>query len=304
MQPPYDYNTQTAWISKQKPGTVHTKNTAMYKFYQRYLFQKLTSQFKWSLPDGWDESYFVTCLYGNGHLAVFNTPKYGTVCQAGTTTGYDIYYQPTRYVIANPLIHGTEYRIGDTCEIIKLQRDYMGALDLVNYYADMLSTCAETLAMNVMNCKLSYVFGAGSKSAAETGKKMFDQMQAGNLAVWVDKDMVAGLDGKPTWQPFTLNVRQNFISPELVDVMQAIESEFCRRVGIPAITEKRERMITDEAKKDLVETDALVAQWHDTINSCLETVNDRFGLDIACNRRYMYEGGDILDGDAGKPADV
>lgn len=230
--PPFDYNRINAYESSISPSTCHTKNTALFQYYQRYLFQKLTSQFKWSLPEGWSDTYFLGCLYAWGSVAIFNSKRYGVIPQAGALYGYNVFYQPTTVMIANPLLPPMHLQIDKDCVLFRLQRDYHGALDIVNYYADLLATSVESLAMNIMNSKLSYVFACSSKNAAQTGKELMDRVTSGELAVWVDKALFND-DGTPTWAPFAQNVGQNYIADRILSNMRQIEAEFDTRVGIP-----------------------------------------------------------------------
>ena len=301
--PPFDYNRINAYESSISPSTCHTKNTALFQYYQRYLFQKLTSQFKWGLPEAWSDTYFLGCLYAWGSVAIFNSKRYGVIPQAGALYGYNIFYQPTTVMIANPLLPPMQLQIDKDCVLFRLQRDYHGALDLVNYYADLLATSVESLAMNIMNSKLSYVFACSSKNAAQTGKELMDRVTSGELAVWVDKALFND-DGSPTWAPFSQNVGQNYIADRILSNMRQIEAEFDTRVGIPTCnTDKKERLITAEAERNDVETDSIVAQWFDTIHDCILKVQNAFGVTITCERRYPIpkniNGGDKIGRDAG-----
>jgi hypothetical protein len=298
-EPPFNYHQINAYESSIIPSTCHTKNTAIFGYYQRYLFQKLTSQFKWTFPDGWSDTYFLGCLYGWGSVAIFNSRKFGVIPQAGALYGYNVFYQPTTVQIANPLLPPMHLEIGKDCVLFRLQRDYHGALDLVNYYADLLATSVESLAMNIMNSKLSYVFAVSSKNAAQTGKELMDRVNSGELAVWVDKGLFDD-DGKPSWQPFAQNVGQNYIADRILSNMRQIEAEFDTRIGIPTCNvDKKERLITAEAERNNVETDSIVAQWFDTIQNCIAEVKSAYNVAITCERRYPLNGGDDVGRNAG-----
>ena len=297
--PPFDYNQINAYQSSIRPSTCHTKNTDIFGYYQRYLFQKLTSQFKWTFPEGWSDTYFLGCLYGWGSVAIFNSRKFGVIPQAGALYGHNVFYQPTSVQIANPLFPPMHLEIGKDCVLFRLQRDYHGALDLVNYYADLLATSVESLAMNIMNSKLSYVFAVSSKNAAQTGKELMDRVNSGELAVWVDRGLFDD-GGKPTWQPFAQNVGQNYIADRILSNMRQIEAEFDTRVGIPTCNvDKKERLITAEAERNDVETDSIVAQWYDTIQDCISEVRSAYNVIITCERRYPLNGGNGVGRNAG-----
>lgn len=300
--PPFDYNRINAYESSISPSTCHTKNTALFQYYQRYLFQKLTSQFKWGLPDGWSDTYFLGCLYAWGSVAIFNSRRYGVIPQAGALYGYNVFYQPTTVMIANPLLPPMRLQIDKDCVLFRLQRDYHGALDIVNYYADLLATSVESLVMNIMNSKLSYVFACGSKNAAQTGKELMDRVTSGELAVWVDKALFND-DGSPSWAPFAQNVGQNYIADRIISNMRQIEAEFDTRVGIPTCnTDKKERLITAEAERNDVETDTIVAQWFDTIQDCIHKVKNAFSVTITCERRYPINNNTTGGGNVGRDA--
>ena len=64
---------------------------------------------------------------------------------------------------------------------------------------------AEAQGMNVTNSKLAYAFAASDKGAAESFKKLFDQVQSGNTAVFYDKKLL-NADGSRAWDAFLGNV--------------------------------------------------------------------------------------------------
>lgn len=281
----YDYiNMYNASFS---PSSVHVKNTALQNFFRRYLFQKAISVFKWELPKTWNRDYFLYVLYAWGFVGVVETDKYGVICQACAPYGYDIYYQPTNIIITNPLLKGAlEPRIGQECTVFKLQPDWGGINDLVNYYADMMALCAETASVNLLNSHLSFVFPARNKAEAETFKKLFDQVAGGEPAVATGKNLF-GEDGKPVWETFQQNIGQNYIVSDILADMRKIEAMFDTDVGIPnANTDKRERMITDEVNANNIETITKCELWLDHLKKCADETNSMFGTTITVDWRH------------------
>ena len=185
---PETYDYINIFNSSYSPSSIHVKNTALQRFFRRYLFQKAISVFKWKLPETWNRDYFLYVLYAWGFIGVVETDKYGVICQAGAPYGYDIYYQPTNLIITNPLLRGSlEPRIGIDCTVFKLQPDWGGITDLVNYYADMMALCAETAGVNLLNSHLSFVFPAKDKAQSEAYKKLNDRVAGGEPGVVIDK---------------------------------------------------------------------------------------------------------------------
>ena len=176
-------------------------------------------------------------------------------------------------------------RIGVDCTLIKLQPDYGGIMDLINDYAELMAIASETISMNLMNSKLSYVFTAANKTAAESFKKLYDQICAGNPAAVVDKNLMNN-DGSPAWSLFMQNVGQNYITDRVLSDVRKIEAMFDTHIGIPnANTDKRERLVTDEVNANNVETYSKCALWLEELQDGCRKANDMFGIDMAVDWR-------------------
>ena len=288
MNLPVNYEFINQYNAMRSPSTVHCRNTALVEYYTRYLFQKVISVFEFeNLPQEWADNYFKYVLFGYGVIAVIYTDKYGVICQDCGLSGFDVFYQPTRCIIANPHLPGLkEFKIHENCEIIKLQPDYGSVMDLVTTYADLMALALETTGANLLNSKLSYVFFAENKTAAESFKKLYDRVASGEPMAVIDKNLLME-DGTPAWQIFTQNVGQNYITDRLLNDMKTLEDQFNTVIGVPnANTQKRERMITDEVNANNVDTQCRVNLWLETMNKDIEQVNRMFGTDIKVKYRY------------------
>lgn len=288
MNLPKSYEFENVYNSMRSPSTVHCRNTALVEFFTRYLFQKVISVFEFNgLPEYWADNYFKYVLFGEGVIAVFDSGKYDVICQNCGLSGYNVFYQPTTVVVANPLLPGLkEMTIGENCEIIKLQPNYSGVMDLVTTYADLMALAMETTGANLLNSKLSYVFFADNKSSAESFKKLYDKLASGEPMAVIDKNLL-NEDGSPAWQMFTQNVGANYVTSELLADMKTIEDQFNTIVGIPnANTQKRERMITDEVNANNVDTQSRINLWLETMQKDIDKVNKMFNLPISVKYRY------------------
>lgn len=282
----YDHaNLMTSFV---QPNTVHSQNTALVAYFRRYLLQKAISVFKWELPETWSRDYFLYVLYCWGVVAVIETDRYGVIPQGCGLKGYNVMYQPTNAIIANPLLRGVlEPRIGVECELFKLQPDFGGIMDLVNSTAEDLALCSEAVSMNVINSKLSYVFAAGNKAAAQSFKHLYDEIAEGNPAVVLDNRLFTK-DGKPSWVAFSQDLKSNFIAPDLVDTMHEIEARFDQQIGIPSANrDKKERLTTDEVNVNNVDTYSKCALWLESLQESAERVNAMFGTQISVDWREI-----------------
>ena len=261
------------------PSEIHVTDTRLSWYFRRYLLQKAMSRFKWTMPAHWDQNYFLYVLYCWGFVAVVNTDKFGVIPQGCTLKGYNVMYQPRQVVIANPLMSGImEPVIDEQCTLIKLAPDYGGIMDIVNFYGDMMALCAESAATNLINSKLAYVFTARNKAAAESFKKLYDNIAAGLPAVVQDKELLDD-DGNPAWQAFSNNLRANFISPDILDELRTWEYAFDQKIGFrTANTEKRERLISDEVNAQAEEVASMAEMWLEELQRGVQKTRDMFLL--------------------------
>ena len=301
---PYYYNYINAETSQVTPSTVHVKDSGLCRYFTKYLLQKAMSVFEWDLPETWNKDYFLYVLYCWGYVAVINTDKFGVIPQGCGLKGYDVFYAPTHAVIANPLLSGIlEPRIGTQCELLKLQPDFSGILDLVGHYAEQMALASQSVSVNLLNSKLSYVFTAKTKALAESLKKMYDQIASGEPAVVIDSRLKNAADGEETWKAFEQNVGGNYIVTNLLADLRKIESMFDTEIGIPnANTDKRERLIQDEVNANNIETYSKCAMWLENLQDACKRVNNMFGLSIAVRWRKIPEMGGASDDGNIEPA--
>lgn len=275
---PLMYDHMNMLTAMNQPNTIKTQNTALVHYFRRYLLQKAISVFEWELPANWERDYFLYCLYCWGVVAVINTDKFGVIPQGCGLRGYNVQYQPTNAIIANPLLRGIrDPRIGVECEILKLQPDFGGIMDLVNATAEDLALCSQGISVNLVNTKMAWVFFARNKGVAETLKNLYAKIASGEPAVFTNQGLFT-TDGKPLWQAFNQNLKETYIAPEIVDTMHEIEARFDQQIGIPSANrDKKERLTTDEVNVNNVDTYSKCALWLESLQQGCERVNAMFG---------------------------
>lgn len=291
---PMGYSMLNLIDAAASPNVVHSSNTAVFNFFVRYLMQRLISVFKFSgLPEEWAPNYFSYVLFGIGYIAIFNTDKYGVIPQKCTIGDrVTLFRQPSIALVTNPVFDRTyQLRIGQDCEIIKMQPDFGSGLDIVSTYADLMTMAIESAGINMYNSKAGFVFFADSKAGAESFKKAYDQISSGNPMAVIDKSLLRE-DGTPNWQFFMPSVGQNYITGDLLNDMRTLENQFNTFIGIPnANTQKRERLITSEVEANAVEISTLPVVWLETMRQDIAKVNRMFGLNISVSLRYAPENG-------------
>lgn len=292
---PATYDYINMYNHQYAPSTIHVKDTGLSWYFKRYLIQKIISVFKFEgIPESWAKDYFLYTLFVFGYCAVINTNKYGIIPQHCTLSGYNIFYRPNRAIITNPLFSKTiEARIGTDCELVRMSPDWCGVWDIVEYYADLMALTSETIAVNLINSKFSYVFAAEDKASAESLKKLYDQIASGEPAAFADKKLFTD-DGDPSWYLFVQNLKQNYIAGDLLEDLAKIDSRFNTEIGIPNVNIAKSSGVGEaEVMANNIDTHSKAALWLETISDSLDKVNEMFGLNISVSLRFS--GQEVLD---------
>ena len=286
-RPPFFYDYSNVVTTNTNPSTVHVRNNKTFEYFKRYLLKRAISVFEFKLPKLWNANYFLYTLFMNGFISVLSVEPYGVICQQCGLMGYNLYYNPTQITVSNPNITGIINRtIGSDCAVIQLQPDYAGIMDIVEYFSAKLALLSEALDMNMLNSKLAYLFYATNKREAESFKKLFDNVMSGEPAVIVDTALKP--ETGDVIKAFANNLKQNYITPDMLSDMRTLLNEFDSMIGLPnANTQKRERMITDEVLANDIETKSLSALWMETVRAGMSVANSIFpGLDLDLEWRF------------------
>ena len=290
---------------RYSPSMVKSYNNQTFEYWERSLFQRACSIMEFKLPEEWEGSvrdFFYYCLFRFGYIGIFNLPEFGLTFQPGSLNGRDWYYQFTEFIVSNPnLPEGVDqtFRIHKNCELLKLTPDYMGIWPIISYHAEKLAALDTSINTNIINSKFAYLFGASTKAANEGLRKAMDLINKGEPAVIIDNLMKNDMQTKDS--PFQFversSIKNSYIISDLLADFQTILSRFDSEVGIPTLpqTNKKERMISDEANMKTIDGAARALVWKNSIDSSLKLVNEMFGTSISCIFKYdpekLKEGG-------------
>ena len=297
---PLNYDQINAIEGTYTPSMVKSFNNKVFRLWERALFQRAASVIDFeNLPEEWEgavKDFFIYCLYRYGYIGVFETKQNGLIFQPGTLSGFNIYYQPVKFIVANPYldqsITNKEFTIGVDAELIKLTPDYFGIWDIISYYAEKLATLDNALNMSLINNKFAFMLAAKNKQASEAFKKMIDKVNAGEPAVIYDMKLVNDTQDKTEpWQLWSRDhMKENYLTTMQLADFNTILHNFDKEVGIPTIpVEKKERMISDEANSTVIDAISRSEIWLDTLNSSLKLVNAKYNLNIKASRHYAEE---------------
>ncbi len=292
---PTDYEGLNAYSSMRSvAGRVQNDlNTA---FYMRALWQRAISGTTFNLPKSWRRAkrYFKNVLFSLGYIGVVDTPKYGVIPQICTFSGYGLFLQPVEIIVNQPLC---EFRgtIGEDCELIHLCGDYRGIWDIVEHYAIRLSIAITSVDCALINERLSVLAAGKSKQASETLKFLYEKISAGEPFAVYDKaiksDSIDGND-EPIWT-FSQDVANQYISDKLLADIDTILMQFDKEIGIAAVGEKKERMLTDEIAMQNEDACARSSTWFENLSDSFDLCNELFpDLGLSFTMKY---GGEVYE---------
>ena len=282
-----------------QPSVLKYSNAVTYAYWQRSLYQRAISTLEFKgLPETWQgavKDFFYWCVFSYGYVGVFDTEKFGLSFQPGALYGFDFYYQPTEFIVANPKLN-QKFKIHEETELIRLCPDYRGIWDIIDYYAMLLSILDTGINMGIINNKFAYLLGAKNKAAAEAIKKAFDKINAGEPAVVVDNSLMP-VDPQSKEESYTFldrpNLKQSYLTTDQLMDRQTLLSAFDNEIGIRTLPyNKKERLVTAEAESGEQDSTARLMVWKATLDSSLELVNKMFNTNITVE--VTYKGGEDL----------
>lgn len=291
---PLNYQKINIAAGRFSPSSIKAHNNLSFWYWSRSLFQRACSVIEFDVPSTWEgrpKDFFYYCLFKFGYVAIFEHDEMGYSFQPCTLKGFDFYYQPTTALISNPR-YKAELDIGSKCELIKLTPDYFGIWDIIDYYAEKLSALDVSINTSIINSRFSYILGAKTKSAAQALKKIIDYVNKGEPAIIYDSRIFDDPSDKgespfQTW--FRDNMKNNYITPELLQDFQTIINDFDREIGIPTIPyEKKERLVTSEAESTEIDAKARSLTWITTLDSSIKEVKALYP-DIQLSARLRYD---------------
>ena len=267
------------FFAKRPKDVDGVMNTSV-AYYKQWLLKKIYARFEFKIPSIWELDYFLSTLFYDGHICITDTAM-GVLCLKSGVTGIGVFNQPTTSVIANPVLGNFERTIDVDCVEIRLQYDWLGVGWLIERYAVLLAMCDSSIAVNLMNTKSTYVFGASSKAQAATYQKMYDDITQGKPAVFVSEN-VASKENM-----YVMPAKQNFIADDVQLLKRKIVNEFLTDVGINNTNlDKRERLTDDEVNANNEEVRFNIMHWYDNITDGINRANKIFPeLNLSCKIR-------------------
>ena len=261
--------------------TGEVQNDMTTAYFWRCLYHRLMSVITFKLPQEWNYNYFKNILFGRGFIAVIDSPEYGIIPQICTVSGYGLYLQPTKIIVAQPLVK-FEGRRGENCEIIRLTPDWLGVIDIVDHYAYELATAYTSVNVSLINSRAGMLAYAKNKNALETIKVIAEKLSAGEPLVVADKVLKSDdINGEEPLFTTAFDPARNYITDKLLNDMASILNEFDREIGVPIVDDKKERRIEAEVNAMTSDAGCRLDVWKESLTESIRDVKRVFpALDI------------------------
>ncbi len=266
----------------------------------KYWFWKLLniciSMFDYeNLPPMLPQREIESNLILTNHCVVFQDEKNQLITASTNVYGFDVYYNPTEAVYANPMLKFKKLTIGMNCEIIynnnlKDNINYIpsdgGLKSFIFRYSRMLADIESTINIYTVNSRLTSYPVASNDKVAQSIKSFFRKVKSGRNAVISDDAII---------QEFrNVDINRASMKDGINDLLIArdkILEQFYRDIGVRMYNPKKAQVTEDEIEVNnqllLISKDDMIKQREDGVNR----INDMFGTSITVkiNDRFLVD---------------
>ena len=224
-------------------------NSETYSDYLGRMKKICLSMFEWkNLPPSMNARFLEMCLYYIGQAAMLYDENYGYMNTMAADGGYiNIYGLPTE-------VQCYSYRFNQRRSLFTLtsgeEKDKECILVMNNYeriptqstvilFAKRLAEAQRTADVNIQAQRTPILIATDQKQYF-TLKKMYEEYDGNTPAIFADKNLIDPNSLK------AIKTEAPFIAQNIMDYKREIWNEFLTTMGISNLSEKRERMISNE----------------------------------------------------------
>lgn len=224
-------------------------NDSTYVDYLERMKKICLSMFEWqNLPTSMNARFIEMCLFYNGQAALLYDDNYGFINTMAADGGYiNIYGLPTelncysyRFNQRRSLyMTDTGEEKGSECILVMNNYERVPTCATVNLFAYRLAEAQRTADVNIKAQRTPILLTTDQKQIF-TLKKMYEEYDGNTPAIFADKNTITpdALKAIKTDAPF--------IAQNIMDYKREIWNEFLTFMGISNLSEKRERMVSNE----------------------------------------------------------
>lgn len=224
-------------------------NSETYIDYLERMKKVCLSMWEWvNLPTSMNARFIEMCLFYNGQCAFLYDEDYGYINTMACDGGYiNIYGLPTevqcysyRYNQRRSLyMTDTGEEKDKECILVMNNFERIPTASTVNLFAYRLAEAQRTADVNIKAQRTPILITTDQKQYF-TLKKMYEEYDGNTPAIFADKNVITPDALK------SLKTDAPFIAQAVMDYKREIWNEFLTTMGISNLSEKRERLISNE----------------------------------------------------------
>lgn len=260
------------------------------KSYFKYLLSRTQMMFKYTnLPETIDPILLERMLQVNGVACITKAPNDSQPSNLYAFSGsfggqLDIYYRPTKFVVANPhlgkegfskevIVNGTEEHTG---VIMYNDSEWQGLTPLICRYAALMTENVLTVRVaDIMLRKMDIII-AGTDKAKKSSEVFLKKLENGELAALADSAFMESIRTLPV-----SNYNGSYLI-QFIELQQYLKGSFYNELGLRAnYNMKREAIGEGESTLDADSVLPLCENMLSSRRKCVAEINDLFGTDIS-----------------------
>lgn len=251
------------------------KNKAIENFIT-YAINKLESMFEYknlpdTIPQKWLEYYLM--VNGNCFITKVNNKLYAFT--GGLGGEWDVYYQPTKYIVNNPYLNFNKECIIDKDGIL-IRNDTMmnGMKPILSKYGTLIVESDITMRIALINYRIHNVISASDDKTNESAKQYLQDIENGKLGTIGEN---AFFDGVKIQESATMS---GYFT-QIIETMQYIKASFYNEIGLNSSYNMKREYVSET--ENLLNDDILLPLVDNMLNERkegIDKINNMFGTDI------------------------
>lgn len=226
-------------MAKRKSLSDLLNDITFKSLYDKYKLIAMNA-YEWEgLPEGITSRHIERELFHRGQAIFFRDPQMSWMClQAAETGKVNVYGDPLEYRAVG--VGYDKLFKADDVVIVRNNMLKLATEPFIMFYVNKLTEAERTMDVNVKAAKTPIIFACDDKNVLSF-KALFNQVDGNVPAIYADKNL--NLDSISAF-----DTKVKFLGNELMTYKKSIENDLLTFLGENnANTDKRERMITDEA---------------------------------------------------------
>lgn len=240
------------------------------------------------LPDTINKHELEKILQINGYGIITEVNNELVALWGTEAPPYNIYYEPTKVIVANPWgdINKT-FTIDDDCILIKNDCYKMGLLPILTRYNTLLCETDITLLCALINMRTMNIIKANDDNEKKVADEFLNKLISGDLSALLSSKYNMS-DNYIETLPYS-NTSTNYIT-QLIEIEQYIRGTKLNEIGLQSnYNMKRERLSSSETTLNEDSLKPLIDDMFEQRETALENVNKKYSTNIKVSKNSAWD---------------